>query len=122
MTSPRRPESSLGMTPREGQHVITRDTHELGTVKETTTDAFKVDAPMKRDYWLSIGSVLSIQGEQIVMDFDEETLEAYQLDSPDAPVTSESPIIDAQMDTFSSPEEKELRRQQQMYPESGEDV
>jgi len=122
MTSPRRMESALGLTPRDGQRIVTRDGHELGTVKETTEDAFKVDAPMQRDYWLSIGSVLSIQGDEIVMDFDEETLEAYQLDGPGAHVASESPILDAQMDTFSSAEEKDLRREQNIHPETGGDA
>lgn len=114
MTSPHPMESAFGMRPEVGQAVFTREGRELGTVKECASDAFKVDAPMKRDYWLSIGSVLSLDARGVSMDFDEEQLPAFQLDEPGGHA-SESPILDAAQDTFASEEEKEARRQAQMH-------
>jgi hypothetical protein len=115
-------ESTLGLSLHDGQRVMTRDDHELGTVKEVVGDSFKVDAPMKRDYWLSFGSVLSIEGERVVMDFDEEVLESYQLDGPDEGVVSESPILDAEAETFTSIADKDLRRERNIHPDRAGDV
>lgn len=110
----------MGMTPEMGQLVSTRDGHELGVVKELRDDAFKVDVAMKRDYWLSVGSILSMTGDGIVMDFDEETLDAYELDEPEGQL-SESPIIDAAGDTFVSTEDRDLRRERNIRGGGGAD-
>jgi len=113
-------ESTLGLSPMRGQRVFTRDDKELGTVKTVVEDAFKVDAPRQRDYWLSFGSVLSIDDDMVIMDFDAEVLESYKLDDPGGHVVSESPILDAGAETFSSTEDKELRRERSIHPEGGE--
>lgn len=117
MTAPRHPESATGMVPQSGQRVVTRDGAELGRVKEIAADAFKVDAPMKRDYWLSVGSILSIGTAGIEMDFDESMLDAFKLDGPGEGVTSESPVLDAASETFSSTAEQDLRRDEQIHPD-----
>ncbi len=39
--------------PEPGLAVISGDGKRLGTVKEVSGSYFKVDAPMRRDYWLS---------------------------------------------------------------------
>lgn len=115
MTAPRPMESAFGLQPRPGQAVFTRDGHELGSVKECATDAFKVDVARKRDYWLSIGSILSISEQRVEMDFDAQSLDAYRLDEPGGHA-SESPRLDATRDVFATTEEKELSRDQQMHP------
>lgn len=120
MASPRRMESALGLSPRVGQRILTRNGDELGAVKDVREDTFKVDAPRKRDYWLSFGSVLSIDDDMVVMDFDAEVLESYQLDEPDAHVVSESPVLDASAETFASVEDKELHRERSSHPGGGE--
>lgn len=119
MSSPRPMESTEGIAPAPGLHVYTRDGHELGTVKEIAEESFKVDASMKRDYWLSFGSILSINRRGVEMDFDHDRLEDFQLDAPDTGAISESPGLDATGDTFASPEEKELMRERQIHGGSG---
>lgn len=70
-------------TPLVGCAVFTRDGHELGTVKEAGTRAFKVDAPMRADYWLSIGHIAASATTRVVLAFDREQLDDYTLDDPD---------------------------------------
>lgn len=117
MTSPPNPESATGMVPQPGQPVYTRDGKDLGRVKELASDAFKVDAPMRRDYWLSVGSILGIGPDGIEMDFDESMREAYELDGPGEHVISESPVIDAASETFESRAEQDRRRDEQSHPD-----
>jgi hypothetical protein len=44
--------SNVG-TPTVGAEVYTADGDKLGTVKEVAGGCFKVDAPMRPDYWLA---------------------------------------------------------------------
>lgn len=115
MTAPRPMESAFGLQPQPGQAVFSCDGQKLGSVKECTADAFKVDVSMKRDYWLSVGSILSIGERGVEMDFDAQSLEAYQLDEPGGH-QSESPRLDAAGDVFATTEDKDLSREQQMHP------
>lgn len=117
MTSPRNPESATGMVPQAGQPVYASDGKVLGRVKEVAVDAFKVDAPMKRDYWLSAGSILGIGPDGVEMDFEESMLGAYELDGPGEHIISESPIIDAASETFASRAELDRRRDEQIHPD-----
>jgi len=115
MTSPEHHESTEGLRAMVGARVWTKDGKELGTVKEVQGDAFKIDAPMKKDYWLSITQVLQSKGGALELDFDEEVLDDYKLSGPDSP-SSESPMLDAQADTFSSEADKEIHREAQEHP------
>lgn len=63
--------------------MFTRDGYELGTVKETRSSAFKVDAPMRTDYWLSIGHIAASATNRVVLAFDKDQLGDYQVDGPD---------------------------------------
>lgn len=110
MTAPQPMESARGIVPRAGQEVRTRDGQQLGWVKEVAGYGFKVDAPMARDYWLSSANVLRAADELVEMDFDAEVAEDYRLSAPG--VGSESPALDAQIDTFGSDEEQAERREQ----------
>ena len=115
MTAPRHMESTEGLTLSVGRRVYSRDGQELGTVKETAETAFKVDVSMSPDYWLTAAHVLNVSVIGVQMDFDHGTLDHYKLDGPDSPA-SESPMLDAQADTFTSTEDKELRREQNEHP------
>ncbi len=44
-----------------GATVLTADDRELGTIKEVATQAFKIDASMKPDYWLNIHTVMGVE-------------------------------------------------------------
>ncbi|MCC6380924.1 MAG: hypothetical protein IT304_00370 [Dehalococcoidia bacterium] len=110
MTAPQPMESASGIVPRQGQEVRTRDGQQLGWVKEVAAYSFKIDAPMARDYWLSSASVLRSDDGVIQMDFDAEVAEDYHLSAPG--VGAESPMLDAQIDSFGSNEEQAERREQ----------
>ncbi|MBI2764593.1 MAG: hypothetical protein HYX53_01640 [Chloroflexi bacterium] len=120
MSSPMyRKEGATAITPVAGAEVVTRDGHWLGAVREVSLDSFMVDAARSRDYWLSPTVVLRASKDEIVMDFDYEVLDDYKLHSAGTR-TSQSPMLDAQGDTFATIEDKELRRER--MEEGGEAV
>ena len=43
--------------PAVGTEVMTLDGDTLGTVKEVSGSCFKVDAPLRPDYWLGIDTI-----------------------------------------------------------------
>jgi hypothetical protein len=65
-----------------GCPVYTADGDKLGTVKEIRGSAFKVDAPMHPDYWLSTGSIRLAGSDRIDLAFPKDRLGDYKLDSP----------------------------------------
>lgn len=50
----------------------------LGEVKEVAGDCFKVDAPLRPDYWLGLPDVLSFTAERVTMRFRAEALEQHR--------------------------------------------
>ena len=70
-----------------GSPVYTADGEQLGTVKEVRGTSFKVDAPMQRDYWLSMDSVSSASSGEVRVTFDAGRLDDYQAAGPDETTT-----------------------------------
>jgi len=68
-----------------GAEVYTTDGEMLGHVKEIRNDHFKVDAPMKPDYWLSNTCVRGgmITGDRVTVTFDKGNLDSYKVDMKD---------------------------------------
>lgn len=66
-----------------GCEVYTVDGAHLGKVKEVQANAFKVDAPMQPDYWLSSSCVRSMEGGQVFLDVTQERLGEYKMANPD---------------------------------------
>jgi len=64
------------------QEIVTADGFELGKVKEVTETHFKVDAPMKGDYWLAADDVAEMRGQLVVLNFNETDLDAHALAEP----------------------------------------
>lgn len=62
-----------------GLEVFSRDGHQLGTVKELSDTALKIDAPLHRDYWLPRGRVLSFTNERVTMDLDQSDLDEHMV-------------------------------------------
>lgn len=117
MSSPLHKEQTQGFVPTIDTPVRTRDGKGLGTVKEVQAEAFKVDAPNARDYWLSYAFVWQTADDgAVLMDFDHERLDDYKLDAP-GPHASESPLLDAESESFSTLQEKELRRERMESPQ-----
>jgi len=65
-----------------GVPVLTSDGKELGTVKEVADGAFKVDVPMRPDYWLARSAILSSAPDRVTMSFESELAESYRLGGP----------------------------------------
>lgn len=68
-----------------GAEVYTTDGSMLGHVKEIRNDHFKVDAPMKPDYWLSNTCVRGgmIAGDRITVMFEKDNLNDHKVDLAD---------------------------------------
>ena len=69
---------------RPGQAVYTMDGDKLGEVKEISGEYFKVDAPMKPDYWLACECVRggTVAGDRVDLAFDKDHLGDYKVDKP----------------------------------------
>jgi hypothetical protein len=63
-----------------GAAVFTTDNDKLGTVKEIRSDAFKVDASMQPDYWLSLAAVASAGVDRVLLTFSKDRLGEMKLD------------------------------------------
>jgi hypothetical protein len=66
-----------------GSEVYTRDGDKLGQVKEVRAGAFKIDASMQPDYWLSTGHIDSYTTERVVLAFDKDNLGDFKYDNPE---------------------------------------
>ena len=89
-----------------GSRLFTADGNDVGEVREVTATHFKVD-----DFWLSKATLQRANPQSAILSFNEEQIEDFKLDSPD--LDSASPILDAQLNTFSSPQEQDERRREQ---------
>lgn len=68
-----------------GTPVYTRDDVKLGTVKEVRGECFKVDAPMRPDYWLAADGVAVAAPDQIVtLKIDNPDIADYKISEPAA--------------------------------------
>lgn len=66
-----------------GSAVYTQDGTHLGKVKEIQGSAFKVDAPMQPDYWLSTQSVSGAMGDGVSVSFSNGELDQHRMERPD---------------------------------------
>jgi uncharacterized protein (TIGR02271 family) len=82
-----------------GQPVFSADGKQLGTVKEVQGSAFKVDAPMKQDYWLPDDAIRSMSGGQLTVGFDQSHLDDYKLSGPDMVDTGRGTMTDFKAQT-----------------------
>jgi hypothetical protein len=107
----RRTSDPMSIAIREGLEVCTMDEKRLGTVAEVSEEHFKVDVRMARDYWLSLATVASVQGDRLVVQFDEAVLDDYKLSSPAG--VAASPMLAEQMNAIPSREAEVAGRAEQ---------
>ncbi len=62
--------------------IYASDGKELGTVKEVRGDYFKVDAPMKPDYWLPCDIVTGQTGDSLTTAFASNQISGYKHEEP----------------------------------------
>ena len=63
-----------------GAHVITADGEDLGTVKETKGDSFKVDAAMKPDYWLNCNFIQNSTANSVELTVTKDRLDTAKIE------------------------------------------
>ena len=102
----------------EGLEVVTRDGAVVGTVKEVAGSYFKVDAPMKRDFWLEGGLVASREGRRLLLDLEKAELPQRRRPEPGLEA-GEDPMAAIAGERVIS-EEELLRQRAQMEEELAE--
>ncbi|MEX2081624.1 MAG: hypothetical protein WEC33_08400 [Dehalococcoidia bacterium] len=70
------------LTPPLGATIVDAEGAQIGRVKESTLEYFKVDAPHHSDYWLSTSLVESISGESVRLNTSGHALEAQRVPRP----------------------------------------
>jgi hypothetical protein len=63
-----------GEVPMVGAEVLTADGDKLGTVKEVSGSCFKVDAPMRPDYWLGTDTIASSASGMVHLNLNKDRL------------------------------------------------
>ena len=77
-------ESILGSL-EVGCPIFTADGEQIGTLAEVRSQHLKVDAPMRRDYWIDASNVRVCDGKRIELTFNNDDLGAYQAGDPGHP-------------------------------------
>ena len=77
-------ESILGSL-EVGCPIFTADGEQIGTLAEVRSQHLKVDAPMRRDYWIDASNVRVCDGKRIELTFNNDDLRAYQAGDPGHP-------------------------------------
>ena len=72
-----------GAVPTVGTRVMTADGKDLGTVKEVSGACFKVDVPMRPDYWLASDCIASSSGGQVRLSVTKDHLDTAKVEGPD---------------------------------------
>lgn len=110
-----------------GIPVMTSDGKELGTIKEVADQSFKVDAPMRPDFWLARNTILSSTPERVTMSFESDAIDNYRLTGPDAvvePVSEPEPTSDPLLNNAGHPilldDEEQLDQRERMERELAE--
>jgi len=65
-----------------GAPIFTQDGEQLGKVKETRGHYFKVDAPMRADYWLSSDCVSMMTDGRVTLALTKDRLDEYKASDP----------------------------------------
>ena len=78
------PTMNDSMMPIRGANVLTADHERLGTIKETTGDCFKIDAPMAPDYWLASDTIATMEGENVILRFRRDEINDLKMGLPDS--------------------------------------
>lgn len=68
--------------PRVGAAVMAKDGEQVGKVSEISGSFFKVDAPMRRDFWLSVEYVGLCAPDKVQLAFEKKELGDHKLAEP----------------------------------------
>lgn len=98
---------------REGSLVLAADGEEVGAVAETQSQYFRVDAPMRQDFWLNLDLVSSVEDGQVRLTISSEDLDAY---GEKRPPTGDALLSPAEQQTQRERMEAELAAQRERLP------
>ena len=70
---------TLGHTPTSGCEVRTADGERIGEVKATRGDYFKVDVPMRPDYWLANWDIADMEPGGLRLNFMKKEIAEHKL-------------------------------------------
>jgi hypothetical protein len=112
---------------KPGCAIVTADGEQIGTLAEVADEAVKVDAPLRRDFWIDAAYVRSCDEGRVELSFLKQDLGAYRLDSyrhgdisqPDDPVAEgkiDHVLSDAEQMETRLRMERELAAQRQELP------
>jgi hypothetical protein len=62
-----------------GAEVFTSDGKKLGTVKEVSSDQFKIDAPMKPDYWLDCNTIETCTTQAVTINLPSDAVDDVKI-------------------------------------------
>lgn len=107
-----------------GTPVFSSDGSEMGLIKEVRDDFFKVDAPIRRDYWLRRDEVAEAAPGRVTVSFEHANLNhhRYSDPAPAPPGLSASPLVldESEQREQRQRMERELAEQRQRLPHSNE--
>jgi hemerythrin superfamily protein len=75
-------DQGMGPMPHMGMEVCTADGETVGTVKEMQGRYFKVDAPMKPDFWLTTDCIRTASANTVTLTVDKNHLGDVKTDLP----------------------------------------
>ncbi len=75
-------DQGMGAMPHMGMEVCTADGATVGTVKEMQGRYFKVDAPMKPDFWLTTDCIRTASANTVTLTVDKDHLGDVKTDLP----------------------------------------
>lgn len=81
-----------------GQPVMTIDGQRIGTVKDLSSQHFKVHRTLRSDFWLDDAYIADVNNHAVIVQFAKGDLDSYKLDHPET--------TDALLNT----EEQEIQR------------
>lgn len=105
--------------PRPGEPVLAASGEYLGSVIEVSGSYFKVDAPMKRDYWLSCEYVAEHGTDGVRLSFSKGGVEEHKLSEPGLE-PQEDPMREITRDTVILSDDEMLEQRARMERELAE--
>src|SRR5579859_5910059 len=75
-------DQAMGAMPHPGMEVFTAEGESVGTVKEMQGRYFKVDAPMKPDFWLTADCIRRTNANTVTLRVDKDHLGDVKTDRP----------------------------------------
>jgi hypothetical protein len=116
MSVERRFEMEEGNQPREGASVTTSDGENVGRVSEISGSFFKVNAPLRRDFWLSLEYATLTLPEEVQLEFGKKELDDHKLAEPGLE-PEEDPMRDIARDSVILSEDEQLEQRARMERE-----